>query len=386
MRYSYFLNTSFAAVVAAVRPFVDFPDSGADLFWSDLADGELPALGDIWGLNDFQWAARHVMNLTTYQFFTAGAAGEWSYRNNLEAFGRVKMRPRVVRGVRTPNETLGTSILGHNFSAPFYITACGRAQLTHPDAELGLLRGAARAGILYIGAASTNWESVDANRAEGQVTFQQWYMSSNLTKVQADFDRAKAAGSSAIALTVDSPAISNRIRSWRWGLNDRDSATAFLDWDTYATFTNMTDLPIILKGVQTVEDVREAAAHGVPAVILSNHGGRGVDTAPSPLEVALEIYDEEPELFDQIEVLAEGGIRYGTDVLKLLALGVRAVGLGRPFYFANQYSEDGVARAADLLKHEIAHDAANIGLSDIHDINASYIKLGLPSTYNGWYT
>lgn len=177
-----------------------------------------------------------------------------------------------VRGVRTPNETLGTSILGHNFSAPFYITACGRAQLTHPDAELGLLRGAARAGILYIGAASTNWESVDANRTEGQVTFQQWYMSSNLTKVQADFDRAKAAGSSAIALTVDSPAISNRIRSWRWGLNDRDSATAFLDWDTYATFANMTDLPIILKGVQTVEDVREAAVHGVPAVILSNVG------------------------------------------------------------------------------------------------------------------
>lgn len=83
------------------------------------------------------------------------------------------------------------------------------------------------------------------------------------------------------------------------------------------------------------------------------HGGRGVDTAPSPLEVALEIYDEEPELFDQIEVLAEGGIRYGSDVLKLLALGVRAVGLGRPFYFANQYSEDGVARAADLLKHEV---------------------------------
>ncbi|KAL1868137.1 hypothetical protein Daus18300_006119 [Diaporthe australafricana] len=376
MHFAALLAGSLAALVAAVRPFVDFPDSGADLFWSDLADGELPALDDIWGLNDFQWAARHVMNLTTYQFFTSGAGGEWSYRNNLEAFGRVKMRPPgSVRGVRSPNETLGTNILGHNFSAPFYITACGRAQLTHPDAELGLLRGAARAGILYVGAASTDWEGVDANRADGQVTFQQWYLRSNLTIVQADFDRAKAAGSSAIALTVDSPAIPARIRAWRWGLNDRDSATAFLDWDLYAKFASMTDLPIILKGVQTVEDVREAAAHGVPAVILSNHGGRGVDTSPSPLEVALEIQEEDPELFNQIEVLAEGGARYGTDVLKLLALGVRAVGLGRPFYFANQYSEDGVARAADLLKHEIAHDAANIGLSNIHDINASYVSL-----------
>lgn len=95
MHFSALLTASLAALVAAVRPFVDFPDSGADLFWSDLVDGELPARGDMWGLNDFQWAARHVMNLTTYQFFTSGAGGEWSYRNNLEAFGRVKMRPRV---------------------------------------------------------------------------------------------------------------------------------------------------------------------------------------------------------------------------------------------------------------------------------------------------
>ncbi|KAI3393952.1 hypothetical protein diail_3431 [Diaporthe ilicicola] len=148
-----------------------------------------------------------------------------------------------VRGVRSPNETLGTSILGHDFSAPFYITACGRAQLTHSDAELGLLRGAARAGILYIGAASTNWEAVDTNRAEGQVMFQQWYMRNKPTVVQAVFDRAKAAGLSAIALKVDSP---------------------------------------------TVEDVREAVAHDVPDIILSNHGGRGVDTPPSPLEIAKE--------------------------------------------------------------------------------------------------
>lgn len=89
------LTASLAAGVAAVRSFIDFPDSGADLFWADLPAGQLPPLDEIWALNDFQWAARHVMNTSTYQYYTAGAAGEFSYRNNLESYGRVRMRPRV---------------------------------------------------------------------------------------------------------------------------------------------------------------------------------------------------------------------------------------------------------------------------------------------------
>lgn len=172
--------------------------------------------------------------------------------------------------------TLPTTILGHNFSAPFYITSCGRAQFTHPDGELGLLRGANRSGLLYLNAASTNQEALDANRGAGQVTFQQLLLDNNMTKTQEDFDRAKATGASAIALTVDSAMGTVRHRSWRFGVNGRPTvggaggSADFFSWETYATYTNMTDLPVILKGVQTVEDVREAVAHGVPAVILSN--------------------------------------------------------------------------------------------------------------------
>lgn len=182
------------------------------------------------------------------------------------------MLPLVsVRGVTDPTVTLPTTILGHNFSAPFYITSCGRAQFTHPDGELGLLRGANRSGLLYLNAASTNQEALDANRGAGQVTFQQLLLDNNMTKTQEDFDRARATGASAIALTVDSAMGTNRHRSWRFGVNGRGGGPAdFFSWETYATYTNMTDLPVILKGVQTVEDVREAVAHGVPAVILSN--------------------------------------------------------------------------------------------------------------------
>lgn len=89
------LVASLVAGVTAVRPFIDFPDSGADLFWADLPAGQLPPLEEIWALNDFQWAGRHVMNTSTYQYYTAGAAGEFSYRNNLESYGRVRMRPRM---------------------------------------------------------------------------------------------------------------------------------------------------------------------------------------------------------------------------------------------------------------------------------------------------
>jgi isopentenyl diphosphate isomerase/L-lactate dehydrogenase-like FMN-dependent dehydrogenase len=140
----------------------------------------------------------------------------------------------------------------------------------------------------------------------------------------------------------------------------------------------MTDLPVILKGIGAVEDVKLAIEHNVPAVILSNHGARQVDDSPSPLEIAIEIFNEDPSLFQQIEIYADGGIRYGTDVLKLLALGVKAVGLGRPFMLSNVYGQDGVEKLIQLLKNEIAIDAANVGIPDLHEIGPQYVR---PSSY-----
>ena len=142
----------------------------------------------------------------------------------------------------------------------------------------------------------------------------------------------------------------------------------------YHKLTNMTDLPIILKGIANVEDAKLAVENGVPAIILSNHGGRQLDTAQSSLETALEIHNEAPEVFESLEVYADGGVRYGTDALKLLALGVRAVGLGRPFMFANIFGQDGVEKVIELMKKEIAVNAGNLGLNDLKDITADAVK------------
>ncbi|KAF1967674.1 FMN-linked oxidoreductase [Bimuria novae-zelandiae CBS 107.79] len=145
----------------------------------------------------------------------------------------------------------------------------------------------------------------------------------------------------------------------------------------------MTSLPIIPKGIQTVDDARLAVKNGVKAIYLSNHGGRQLDTTPSSLEVALEIYNEEPEIFKQVEVYADGGVRYGADVLKLLALGVRAVGMGRPFMYANMYGTEGVERAIEIAKHEIAIDAANLGVGDLKAIGPQYVNW---KSTNVWFS
>ncbi|GKT48138.1 hydroxyacid oxidase 1 [Colletotrichum spaethianum] len=124
----------------------------------------------------------------------------------------------------------------------------------------------------------------------------------------------------------------------------------------------------------SVEDARAAIEHGVPAIWLSNHGGRQLDGSPSSLEVALDIHETAPEIFTQIEVYADGGVRYGADVLKLLALGVKAVGLSRSFMFSNVFGQEGVERAIQLLKQEIVNDAGNLGVPDLKQIDASYVR------------
>lgn len=377
------LFTAFLASGAfAAREFLNEPDTGIDDVLSDLPKGTLPDLSDIIGLPDFDWAARHYLPTKNYTYYRNGAAGEWSYRNNLEVFHRYRLRPRTMVDITKIESTLPTTILGHNFSAPIFISPCARGGYGHPDAELNLVKGAAAGNILYMPAllASYTIEEIAAAKAEGQVVFQQLYLSSNDTETQDLLDRSKAAGANAIVFTVDSAADGNRHRAARYGVGSADSEYTYITWDYYKKITTMTDLPVILKGIMTVDDAKLAVKHKVPAIILSNHGGRQLDGSPSSLEVALEIHEKAPEVFKQIEVYADGGVRYGADVLKLLSLGVKAVGLGRPFMFANVYGTKGIEKAIEIIKHEIAIDAANLGVGDLEQINPSYVQW----TPNNW--
>ncbi|KAH8680063.1 (S)-2-hydroxy-acid oxidase [Tricladium varicosporioides] len=369
-----FLSTALAA-----RPFINEPDTGFEEYLGDLAKGTLPPLDDIRGIPDFDYAARNYLNSSSYTFYRTGAAGEWSYRNNLEIFQRLRFIPRVLNDVSKVASTLPTTILGYNFSAPFFIAPATRAGLGHERAELNLVEGAFAGNILYVPAlyATLSIEAIAAGKPNNasQVTFQQLYAASNMTIVEQNIRRAEKAGSKAIVFTIDAPATSTRHRAARYTLGNANSDTSVLTWDLYAHLRNLTSLPIIPKGINNAADAVRAVEAGAPAIYISNHGGRQLDGSPSPLEIAMEIYEKAPEVFKKVDVLADSGIRYGTDVLKMLALGVKAVGLGRPFMYSNVYGVDGVKKLIEILKTEIVADAANLGVADLKNITTDYLNL-----------
>lgn len=200
------------------------------------------------------------------------------------------------------------------------------------------------------------------------------YLSGNITEDTDYIRQLEEAGTDALVLTIDSVAGSNRHRAERFGGGSANTEFTRLTWDYYDELREITDLQIALKGVTSVETAKKAAEHGAPAIVISNHGGRNLDGSPSPLEILLEINQEAPELLDQLEVWADGGVRYGGDVIKLLALGARAVGVGRPYMFANIYGVDGVERVTEILKKEVVVDGGNLGLESLGDVDRSYVS------------
>jgi isopentenyl diphosphate isomerase/L-lactate dehydrogenase-like FMN-dependent dehydrogenase len=364
----------------AARPFLDYPDTGAaDVFGSlDNGNFNLPPVEDIVGLPDFQYVAQAHMNISSYTYYRNGAAGEWSYRNNLESFHRLRLRPRVMVDIDDIESTLPTTILGHNYSVPFFIAPCARAGYANDSAETSLARGAGAGNVLYVVTdfSSATKDEIQAAKAPGQNLFQQLYIDpSNDTSIIEQIRLAESHDFKALVLTVDSAADGNRHRAARYGVGSADAAYSSITWAKYDWMRNQTRLPIVPKGIQTVEDAIIAVERKLPAIYISNHGGRQVDGSPSALEVVIEIKKQAPWVFDQIEVWADGGVRYGADVVKLLALGVKAVGIGRPFMFANVYGEAGVSRAIDIMKREVAIDAANAGIGDLKNVGKGHVDL-----------
>ncbi|KAF4556006.1 FMN-dependent dehydrogenase-like protein 5 [Elsinoe fawcettii] len=367
-----------ASTALAAREFLNEPDTGIDLVFGNLTDGQLPPLSGMQALPDFEWAARNFLSDTNYTYYRSASSGEYSYRNNLEVFQRLRFRPKVLNDVTGVGRTLSTSILGYNFSAPFFIAPAARAGYAHPEAEANLVRGAAAGGILYMPALYATLPIEEIGAAKGnssQVLMWQFYSAANFSVLENNIRRAERAGTKAVVLTVDAPGSPIRHRAARFGQGSANTELVSLTWDLYARLKNTTSLPIIPKGIQNAEDAVLAVKNGAPAIYISNHGGRSLDGSPSSLEIALDIYENAPEVFKQVDVLADGGVRYGNDVLKLLALGVKAVGLGRPFMYSNVYGQPGVEKVVSILKQEIISDAANLGVADLKNIDTSFLNL-----------
>ena len=252
---------------------------------------------------------------------------------------------------------------------PFFIAPAAQAGRANSGAETNLVKAAGAAGILYAPSISSTQsiQTIGAAAVPGQVMFHQEYIWSNATRLSSELQQIQQAGFKAIFLTVDNTGINGvRDRSERFEGNSDTGHSATFTIAALNQLRQQTTLPIVPKGVKTAHDVKLCADLGFKAVYISNHGGRVVDNVPTAIEILLDVHQQYPEVFSQMEIYADGGVRRATHILALLALGVRAVGLGRPPMYANVYGQAGVTKMISIIQQELITEMALMGQSDVN--------------------
>lgn len=335
-------------------------------------------LGELITAADFARAARRTLAAEARAYLFGGAGDERTRRRNRTTLDQLLLRPRVL--VDVARVDTASTLLGVQLTHPIALAPIGLQRLFHPMGELETARGAAGDGALFVvsTAASMRLEEVAA-AAEGPLWFQ-LYAQRDRGLTRALAQRADAAGYRGIVLTVDMPRIGLRDRQRRAGLDlqafdypnlapSRLAVDASLTWADAERLQASTPLPVVLKGILTPEDALRACEIGVKAIIVSNHGGRNVDGLPSPSDVLPAIADA---VHGRLAILADGGVRRGTDVLKLLALGASAVLIGRPYACALHVAgAAGVRALLQILRNELETAMAVSGCTTIAQIDRS---------------
>jgi len=356
---------------------------------------KMPPLAACYNLKDFEAVARHVMKKPAWAYYSSAADDEITMRENHSAFHKIWFRPRVL--VDVENVDISTTMLGAKCAIPFYVTATALGKLGNPEGEVVLTRGAYKHNVIQMipTLASCSFDEIVDEAKDGQVQWLQLYVNKNREITKKIVEHAEARGCKGLFITVDAPQLGRREKDMRSKFDDSGSnvqntgghdvdrsqgaaraISSFIDpslsWKDIPWFLSITKMPIILKGVQRVEDVLKAIEHGVHGVVLSNHGGRQLDFARSGIEVLAEVMPvlRERNLQDKIEIYIDGGVRRATDIIKALCLGAKGVGIGRPFLFAmSAYGLPGVDRAMQLLKDEMEMNMRLIGASKVEDLS-----------------
>ncbi|KAH7242108.1 FMN-dependent dehydrogenase-domain-containing protein [Fusarium tricinctum] len=358
-----------------------------------------PPLDSILSAPDFEKAAQHTLTAKTWAFYSSAATDLVTHGKNKELVRRVMIRPRILRNVTNIN--FKTNILGFDSSAPFFISPAAMARLAHPDGELALSRAAAEQGIIQCisSNASFSLKSIVQAVPSSQPFFFQLYVNSNHEKTVELLKTVKDLGVKAIFVTVDAPVPGKREADERaaqeqtiksaisGGQSSKDKkGSGFgrlmaqyidksLSWDDLSWIREASGgLPIVLKGVQTAEDVVKAAEYGVEGVLLSNHGGRSLDGAQASILVLLELRKNCPQIFNQLEVYIDGGFERGSDILKAVALGATAVGIGRPFLYSLIHGQDGAEHLCNILKDELETSMRLCGITSLSQATPSLMN------------
>ncbi len=337
-------------------------------------------------LFDYEKMAQDRIASHLWDFWQGGSDDEVTLRECRAAFKRIWLRPRMLVDVSMIDTR--TSVLGEQVAMPMLIAPTAAHCIGHPDGECATAQAAGRAGTLMIAStvATRSLEEI-AQAASGPLWFQ-LYVFGRLEITEQLVRRAEAAGYRAIVLTVDLPALGNRERDRRnsvtippspyqeanfIGIEKDDLRLVSLTWDSIAWLRSITTLPVLLKGILTAEDAHLAIEHGVDGIIVSNHGGRQLDSAIPSIEALPEVIEA---VGGRCEVYIDGGIRRGTDILKALALGARAVLIGRPVLWGLAVDGlDGVVHVLELLRHELELSMALAGRPTIANIDRSLVLM-----------
>ena len=369
---------------------------------------------------DLRRAAKRRLPRAVFDYMDGAAEDEVTLYRNQADFGRYELLPRFL--VDVGNVDLSTRVLGADIDVPFILAPTGMSRLFHHTGERAVARAAQKAGTMYSLSSVSTTSIEDIAGVSDGAKMLQLYVWRDRGILKDFIQRAKASGYTALCLTVDLPLAGQRERDlkngftvppqirlsnildtmlrpdWLWGFlthprmtleNVRGHAIAAknlfsvidyttaqfdpsLTWDDMAWMIQEWGGPFAIKGILSVDDARRAADTGVSAVIISNHGGRQLDHSPSPVSVLPAIADA---VGDRVEVILDGGIRRGTDVIKALSLGARAVMTGRAYLFGlGAGGEAGVDRALELLRAEIKRNMMLAGCTSVRQLDGRYVR------------
>ncbi|KAB2366761.1 alpha-hydroxy acid oxidase [Actinomadura montaniterrae] len=351
-------------------------------------------------VREFEDLARERLDPVHYDYFASGAQDEVTVRANEAAFARLALVPRVLRGAGAPR--LDVTLLGDEASMPVLLAPTAFHRLAHPDGERATARAAAKAGVIMI-AAMLSTVAIEEVAAEARkaapdpALWFQLYPQPDMAFTEAIVRRAESAGCRALVVTADSPALGRNERGDRNGFHDLPPGVRCenlrepgdpartghvrqvvlspeLCWDDLDRLRGITDLPIVVKGVLHPDDARLAVERGADAVIVSNHGGRQLDTAPASIARLPLVADA---VAGRVPVLLDGGVRRGTDAVKALALGADAVAIGRPALWGLAAAgEDGVADVLGLLRRELENALTLCGCATPADAGRGLVQEG----------
>lgn len=349
---------------------------------------------DALNLQELEALARVRLSESACGYYASGAWDEVTLRDNVAAFQKLKVHYRVL--VDVSQRDLSTSVLGHRLAMPILVAPTAFHKLAHPDGELGTVRAAGRAGtVMILSSLSTTLVEDVVGAAQGPVWFQ-LYINRDRGFTRDLVARVAAAGCQALVVTVDTPEWGRRERDVRnafhlppglaavnllpsnpsgetLGQSGRGMGQAFgwmldasLTWHDVEWLRSITSLPVVLKGICRAGDAKTAVETGASAIVVSNHGGRQMDTAPATIDVlpaCAEAVD------GRVPVLLDGGVRRGLDVLKALALGATAVAVGRPVLWGLAAGgQEGVEHALGLLRQELDLAMALSGCPTVREI------------------